>query len=106
MDLNDDVFVKHLIDSKTRVLAFPTNWLEQGINVWNYWAWRLRDTQACLVAGNRYGTEDDTTFCGVSAVLDGRTLLAWTEATGDAVVMAHIPPDPTPFPQLPDDDFS
>jgi len=24
--------------------------------------------------------------------------LGWTEATGDAVVLAHIPAEPTPFP--------
>lgn len=97
MDLNDDDFIRHLKDQEIRVLAFPTNWLEQGFNVWNYWAWRLLDTRACLVAGNRYGTEESTTFCGRSAVLDGRTLLGWTESEGDAVVLAEIPAEPTPF---------
>lgn len=97
MDLNDDDFVKHLVETETRVLAFPTNWLEQGFSVWNYWAWRLDPTRACLVAGNRFGTEDSTTFCGCSALLDGRTLLAWTEAQGDGIVVAQIPAEPTPF---------
>ena len=50
------------------------------------------------MAGNRCGTEQATTFCGCSAVLDGRVLLGWTEAAGDAVVLAHIPAEPTPFP--------
>jgi predicted amidohydrolase len=97
MDLNDDRFIQHLVDSRTRVAAFPTNWLDQGFKVWNYWAWRLQDTKTCLVAANRYGTEDETTFSGDSAVLDGRTLLGWTEAQGDAVVLATIPEQPTPF---------
>ena len=97
MDLNDDGFLNFLRTEKVRVLAFPTNWLEQGLNVWNYWAYRLHETGLCLVAGNRYGTEDDTTFCGNSAVLDGRVLLGWTEAEGDGVVLAQIPPQPTPF---------
>lgn len=97
MDLNDDRFIEFLIKEEIRVVAFPTNWLEQGLSVWNYWAWRILESKACLVASNRYGTEDQTTFCGRSAVLDGRTLLGWTEATGDAVVLARIPEAPTPF---------
>jgi predicted amidohydrolase len=98
MDLNDDSFIEHLIEQDVRVLAFPTNWLEQGFKVWNYWAWRLHGSRACLVASNRYGTEESTTFCGSSAVLDGRTLLGWADAEGDAVVFGRIPPEPTPFP--------
>lgn len=98
MDLNDERFVQHLKKAEIRVVAFPTNWLDQGFKVWPYWAWRLEDTKACLVAGNRYGTEDDTTFCGDSAVLDGRTLLGWTEERADTVVLALIPPEPTPSP--------
>lgn len=94
MDLNDDRFIKHLIQTQTRVLAFPTNWLDQGFKVWSYWAWRLQKTQACLVAGNRYGTEDETTFCGDSAVLDGITLLGWTEEKKDTVVLAEVAEEP------------
>lgn len=98
MDLNDDLFIEFLKEQEVRVVAFPTNWLEQGFRVWDYWAWRLVGSKSCLVAGNRYGTEQATTFCGCSAVLDGRVLLGWTEAAGDAVVLAHIPAEPTPFP--------
>lgn len=103
MDLNDDVFIDHLKSKQCRVVAFPTNWLDQGFKVWNYWAWRLDQTGSCLVAANRYGTEGETTFCGDSAILDGRTLLGWTEPTGDTVVLAEIPPEPTPFPQEQDE---
>ncbi|MFA5508240.1 MAG: carbon-nitrogen hydrolase family protein [Vulcanimicrobiota bacterium] len=101
MDLNDDAFIAHLIAHQVRVVAFPTNWLEQGLRVWDYWAWRITGTRTCLVASNRYGTEQTTTFCGSSAVLDGRLLLAWTERTGDAVVSAFVPPDPSPLPDAP-----
>lgn len=97
MDLNDERFIQHLAVSQIRVVAFPTNWLDQGFRVWPYWAWRLEGTRACLVAGNRYGTEDETTFCGDSAVLDGRTLLGWTEERVDTIVLAEIPEEPTPF---------
>jgi len=97
MDLNDDRFIQFLIEEKIRIIAFPTNWLDQGFKVWNYWAWRLRDTHSCLVAANRYGEEDETPFCGDSAVLDGRTLLGWAEEDNDQVVLARIPVEPTPF---------
>lgn len=98
MDLNDDKFIDHLLSNDIRVLAFPTNWLDQGFKVWNYWAYRLDGTSTCVVAANRYGSEDETPFCGDSAILDGRTLLGWTEEKADVVVTALIPPDPTPFP--------
>jgi predicted amidohydrolase len=98
MDLNDDRFIEFLIQENIRILAFPTNWLDQGFKVWNYWAWRLRDTETCLVAANRYGEEDETPFCGDSAVLDVRTLLGWMEEDKDGVVLASVPPELTPFP--------
>lgn len=99
MDLNDEDFVRHLKTEDCRVIAFPTNWLDQGFKVWNYWAWRLDGTRSCLVAANRYGTEDDITFSGDSAILDGRVLLGFTEAQEDTVVYARIPDEPTPFPE-------
>lgn len=97
MDLNDDLFIEHLLESEARIIAFPTNWLEQDVAVWDYWAWRLRSTKACLVAGNRFGSEDGTPFCGKSAILDGRTLLAWVDGGGEAIITAHIPLEPTPY---------
>lgn len=99
MDLNDDRFIRHLKDEEIRVVAFPTNWLDQGFNIWPYWAWRLEGTKTCLVAGNRYGAEDGITFRGDSSVLDGRTLLGWTEERADTIVLALVPAEPTPFPE-------
>jgi predicted amidohydrolase len=98
MDLNDERFTEHLRQSRVRLCAFPTNWLDQGFSVWNYWAYRLQQTNTCLVAANTYGVEDETPFRGESAVLDGRVLLAYAEATGDDIVLARVPPAPTPLP--------
>ena len=97
MDLNDDKFVDFLTERQIRVVAFPTNWIDQDFKVWNYWAYRLQNTRACLVAANRYGTEGGTKFCGDSAVLDGRVLLGMTEDKTDTVVWADIPIDPVPY---------
>lgn len=98
MDLNDDRFIEHLQTSQARLCLFPTNWTDQGMEIWGYWAYRLQGSIACLVAANTYGREDDTKFRGESAVLDGRVLLAHTGRTGDDVVVARVPPLPTPWP--------
>lgn len=98
MDLNDERFLNHLRKSKVRLCAFPTNWLDQGFSVWNYWAYCLRETETCLVAANTYGVEDETPFRGESAILDGRVLLAYAGSTGDDIVLAKVPPRPTPLP--------
>lgn len=98
MDLNDDRFLEHLQSSRARLCAFPTNWLDQEFPVWNYWAYQLQGTSCCLVAANTYGVEDDTPFRGESAVLDGRVLLACAGPSGDGVVLAHVPAQPTPLP--------
>lgn len=99
MDLNDERFIEHLRDSRARICAFPTNWLDQDFKVWNYWAYQLQETRCCLVAANTYGVEDETPFRGESAVLDGRVLLAFTGMDGDDVVMARIPAEPTAVPE-------
>jgi N-carbamoylputrescine amidase len=92
MDLNDDAFVRWCSGSGARAIAFPTNWLDQGTDVWSYWAWRLRPVSAALVAANTYGEDEGTRFRGRSAVLDrGPALLAAAPATGDAVIRAYLP---------------
>lgn len=97
MDLNDDRFVAHLVENQVRVCAFPTNWLSQGVRVWDYWAWRIRDSSCCLIAANTHGREDEILFCGESAILDGRIILAHALARGDEVLLARIPEQPTRF---------
>lgn len=95
MDLNDDRFVRWCAGSGARAIAFPTNWLDQGTDVWSYWAWRLRTVPAALVAANTYGEDEGTRFRGRSAVLDaGPTLLAAAPPEGDAVIEAELPSGP------------
>lgn len=99
MDLNDERFQYHLREANVRLCAFPTNWLDQGFSIWNYWAYCLRETRTCLVAANTYGVEDETPFRGESAVLDGRVLLGCSGPNGDDIVMARVPLEPTPLPR-------
>ena len=87
MDLNDDAFVEHLFETKPDVVAFPTNWIDQGFDVQRYWRWRLQGYPCWFVAANNYGAEDGTKFRGHSAILDrqGRSK-ASAGAEGDCVL--------------------
>ena len=91
MDLNDDRFIEWLREVKPRVLAFPTNWISEGVSVWPYWAWRLQGMDIALVAANSYGPDGEVTFTGESAVIDGRTVLAAAPETGDGYLQIDIP---------------
>ena len=93
MDLNDDRFVAHCAAARARAVALPTNWLDQGEEVWGYWAWRMDGVPSALVAANTYGEDRGTRFRGESAILDGRELLAVAARSGDAGLMAGLPPD-------------
>lgn len=99
MDLNDERFQQHLRDSGVRLCAFPTNWLDQGFPIWDYWAYCLRGSRTCLLASNTYGSEDETRFRGESAVLDGRVLLGYAPVSGQQIVLARVPAEPTPLPE-------
>ncbi len=90
MDLNDDGFVDWLERARPEVLAFPTNWLDQGYNIWGYWAWRLGQLPCALVAANTWGQEEEITFRGESAVLKERTILARAPHQGDCFIYARL----------------
>ena len=94
MDLNDDNFIDWLREVRPRVLAFPTNWISEGVSVWPYWAWRLQDTGVALVAANSYGPDGDVTFTGESAVIDGRTVLGAAPDVGDGYLQIDVPLGP------------
>lgn len=69
MDLNDDLFVEFVQSERATIIPFCTNWLEQGIDVAAYWAWRLRDWRGWFIAANSWGPDDGIEFCGRSAIL-------------------------------------
>lgn len=94
MDLNDDAFIAHCAAAQARAVALPTNWLDQGEEVWGYWAWRMAAVPSALVAANTYGVDRGTRFRGQSAILDGQTLLASAARSGDAGLQAALSPRP------------
>ena len=90
MDLNDDAFVQWCGKCNASVLAFPTNWVQEEEDVWNYWAWRLSNLQCALVAANTHGKEGSLTFSGRSLVLKNREVLAAAPVLGNSVVWADL----------------
>ena len=92
MDLNDDGFVGFLHEVKPAVVAFCTNWLEEGAPVHEYWQARLRGVKSHVVAANSWGDDGSVTFCGRSAILgpDGQ-VIAEAPAEGNSVVVAELP---------------
>lgn len=77
MDLNDDRFVDFLraqTATQPLIVAFCTNWLDEGSDVLPYWCYRLRGVRGIFVAANSFGPESEprhpaTSFCGRSTIL-------------------------------------
>lgn len=96
MDLNDDAFIDYLQEAKAHVVAFCTNWLEEGHDLYFYWRYRLLSIPSYFVAANTYGDEvcpghEPTRFAGQSVIFDPRgRVLASAPPSGDAVITAKI----------------
>jgi predicted amidohydrolase len=91
MDLNDDRFIDWLRVEQPDAIAFPTNWVQEDGSVWEYWAWRMAGVRGALVAANRWGTEETTSFRGESAILRQNVLHAWAPPRGDGALTADLP---------------
>lgn len=90
MDLNDDRLVTWLHMTTPEVLAFCTNWVEEGADVHGWWQARLRGWRGWMVAANRWGVEAGVQFSGRSAILaPGGEVVAAADAEGDAIVIVE-----------------
>jgi predicted amidohydrolase len=88
MDLNDPGFVRHLTDAEAEVVAFCTNWVDEGVDVLPYWRERLAGWSGWFVAANTWGTDRAIRFSGRSAILaPGGRAVVLAEREGDAVLM-------------------
>jgi predicted amidohydrolase len=91
MDLNDPGFSYFLLQQQPKVVAFCTNWIEEGAEVHAYWRDRLSGFDGAFVAANSWGEDGDTAFCGRSAIFGpGREVLAEAPAEGDHVLVADL----------------
>ncbi|MCP4806641.1 MAG: carbon-nitrogen hydrolase family protein [Proteobacteria bacterium] len=88
MDLNDDRFSLHLHRSRADVVAFCTNWIEEGHDILPYWRWRMAGWQGWFVAADSWGEDRGTTFYGRSAILrPGGEVAAMAGPTGNDVLV-------------------
>jgi predicted amidohydrolase len=90
MDINDPKFIEWVTQAKPRAIAFPTNWVAEGIPVWSYWAWLLRDSTTTLIAADTWGSEGPVTYAGESVILRNSAILAGARSTGNLLISAQI----------------
>lgn len=95
MDLNDDRFIAHLHSSDAEVLAFCTNWVDEGQDILPYWRWRLAGWRGWFIAADSWGEECGTRFYGRSAILrpDG-SVAAMAASDGNEVLRVDTRSDP------------
>jgi predicted amidohydrolase len=103
MDLNDDRFLNWCANAQLDAIALPTNWVQEGGSVWDYWRWRLYTgwpvefdvpervpdrprVDAVLVGANSYGPEGPYVLRGESAILSWSGVYATAPSHGDHVV--------------------
>lgn len=91
MDLNDPRFVGWARRAQADAIAFPTAWIDEGLDIWPYWAHRISGTGSVLVAANTWGQDRHLPFLGRSAVVGERRVHAGLPPEGDAVVRAVVP---------------
>jgi predicted amidohydrolase len=89
MDINDPRFVESLHLNAPQVLAFCTNWVNEGDDPLDYWRMRLAFWRGWFVAANSWGEDGDIGFTGLSTILgpDGQ-VRARAPATGDALLLS------------------
>ncbi|MES2640016.1 MAG: carbon-nitrogen hydrolase family protein [Myxococcota bacterium] len=83
MDINDPRFITHIRRTRPDIVCFPTNWVDEGIDIQKYWATQLRGWNGTLVAADRWGEEDGVGFAGRSAVMRRGETIVSGPAEGD-----------------------
>lgn len=100
MDINDPRFITHVRRSRPALIAFPTNWVDEGSDIHRYWATQLRGWDGIFLAADRWGEEDGVGFCGRSAILKGGKVMVEGPAEGDGF-WCWAPPEAAPAAQTP-----
>jgi len=69
MDLNDDRLLYWLWRNKPDILAFCTNWLNEGSTIDDYWTMRTMHWSGWMIGANTWGEDCGTRFRGESAII-------------------------------------
>lgn len=91
MDINDDRFVMHVHRVQPWLVAFSTNWIDEGVDIRGYWRARLLGCPTWLVAADTWGDDGEFTFFGRSSIVSpsGR-VVADAGVRGDRIVLAEV----------------
>jgi len=90
MDINYDDFVEFHINNRTDLILFPSNWLEEGLDVIRYWRYRLGDYRGAVLISNTFGTEQGVGFCGRSSIINNGVVLGSLPPDGNGVLTCNI----------------
>jgi len=91
MDLNDDEFLAYVKQSRTQIIPFCTNWLEEGLDVHSYWKARLDSFDGYFIAANSWGEDSGISFCGQSAIIGpGGTIVARAGKENNEIITGLI----------------
>lgn len=91
MDINDDRFVQHVLQTRPWLVAFCTNWVDEGVEIRGYWRARLLGSPSWLLAADTWGDDGAYTFFGRSSIVSpaGR-VVADAGVRGDRLVLADV----------------
>lgn len=101
MDLNDPEFTDFLGYARPDLLAFCTNWVDEGVVVHDYWRERLAHWQGWTVAANSWGEDEGTRFTGRSVIMGpGGRIHAEAAYEGDEILLVDVPDHIRPAPAI------
>ena len=69
MDLNDNELIYWLWKARPDILAFCTNWLNEGTTIDDYWILRTPYWYGWMIGANCWGTDRQIEFRGESAII-------------------------------------
>jgi predicted amidohydrolase len=89
MDINDPGFTRHVQRAAADIVAFCTNWIEEGIDIRSYWHRRLFHRDGIILAADTWGEDSGVAFFGRSTILtrDG-SIAAEAPVRGDMILFA------------------
>jgi predicted amidohydrolase len=99
MDINDPRFLTHVRKVRPDMVLFPTNWVDENVDVHRYWMNQLRGWNGILVAADRWGDEDGVFFAGRSAIFKAGKTLVEGPPEGDGFYLAEVPVKPAAAPK-------
>lgn len=91
MDLNDYAFIEFIWKEKPDIIAFCTNWLDEGGIILDYWTQRLSFWRGWFLSANSWGPDGDISFCGQSTIINPKQIAKESAPrTGNHIIYAPL----------------